>query len=73
VDVSHHARLRIPLSPPNQACVPCMSVSSVSSRRCSYMKLSPRLKVGLILETLISWDDTTSRVGQGLDTGEAAS
>ena len=47
----------------------------VPSRRCSYIKLSPRLKVGLILETLISWDDTTSRVGRsgGLDTSEAAS
>ena len=36
----------------------------VSSRRCSYLKLSLRLKVDLILETLISWDDTTSRVGR---------
>ena len=72
MDVSHHARLRIPLSPPNQAYVPCMSVFSVSSRRYSYMKLSPRLS-RLNPRDLISWDDTTSRVGQGLDTGEAAS
>ena len=71
VDVSHRARMRTALSPPNQACVVrpfCVPCSSLND---PYLKLSQRLRVRFA-RSLPARTIPLLAYGQGLDTGEVA-